>query len=192
LPGAEPVSVQARTIDAGTPVVKTLPANPLPVADPVPRHAAPPAPAPAEAVATVPAPSAPVHAGPLVKAAATPATRPTATHIVAPEYPAFARGGTERVEVSFTIGSNGGVRDIAIASADVDAAFKRAAERALRQWRFDPATLAAGGSLRYTQVFVFTPGGKRKSGDEPDCVQATGSHICRLADEASRAAVARR
>jgi TonB family protein len=182
LPGPAAVSLQTRPLDAGTPALQT-PADPLPIAVAAVAPATP-APARTESVADIPAPSAEVRATPPVHSAAAPAMLPTATHIVAPEYPAFAHGSTERVEVSFAIGTNGSVRDIAITNADVDDAFKRAAERALRQWRFDPATVSAGGSARYAQTFVFAPGGKRKSeGDEPDCVQSTGSHICRRVDD---------
>ena len=112
--------------------------------------------------------------------------RRTPTHIVSPEYPEFARGGrTERVEVSFAIAADGSVRDIAVTNSGFDGAFARAAERALRQWRFGPSTVSADRLVRYKQAFVFAAGGKRNSAarDEQDCVQPTGSHICRRADE---------
>ena len=112
--------------------------------------------------------------------------RPTATHMVAPEYPQFARGGrTERVEVSFAIAADGSVRDIAVTNSGFDGTFARAAERALRQWRFEPAAVSADRLVRYTQAFVFAAGGKRNSAarDEQECVQPTGSHICRRVDE---------
>jgi TonB family protein len=114
------------------------------------------------------------------------AVRPTATHIVAPDYPAFVRGArTERVEVSFAIGADGNVRDIAVADGGVDAIFARAAEHALRQWRFDPATVPADRAIRYDQTFVFAPRGSRAAGagDEQGCVQPTGTHICRRPDD---------
>ena len=112
--------------------------------------------------------------------------RRTPTHIVSPEYPEFARGGrTERVEVSFAIAADGSVRDIAVTNSGFDGAFARAAERALRQWRFGPSTVSADRLVRYKQAFVFAAGGKRNSAarDEQECVQPTGSHICRRVDE---------
>lgn len=129
-------------------------------------------------------PSAQTTAAPIATDAVS--VRPAATHIITPEYPEFARGGgTEHVEVSFAIDVDGSVRDIAVTNSGFDGTFARAAERALRQWRFDPSTVSAGRLVRYTQTFVFAPGGKRNSAtrDEQGCVQPTGSHICRRVGE---------
>jgi TonB family protein len=100
--------------------------------------------------------------------------KPVATHTVAPSFPTFAHKESSRVEVSFAIAEDGSVRDIRVAHADDDA-FERAAEKALRQWRFDPATLPAESGVRYTQIFVFAK--SRSSGER--CILATGSRICR-------------
>ena len=101
--------------------------------------------------------------------------KPVATHTVAPSFPGFAHKEDSRVEASFTIARDGSVRDIRFAGGGSEDAFERAAEKALRQWRFDPATLPADGSVRYTQAFVFAK--SRSSGER--CILSTGSRICR-------------
>jgi TonB family protein len=110
--------------------------------------------------------------------------KPVATHTVAPSFPTFAHKESSRVEVSFAIAEDGSVRDIRVAHADDDA-FERAAEKALRQWRFDPATLPAESGVRYTQIFVFAK--SRSSGER--CILATGSRICRDIGEGTLAKV---
>ena len=110
------------------------------------------------------------------------AARPAAIRVVTPEYPRSVRGtGRERVEIGFSINSDGTVRDISIANNGFDSAFGRAATSALRQWRFDPATVRGDPSARYTQTFVFAQGSGARAADE--CVQSVGSHICRRPDE---------
>ena len=113
-------------------------------------------------------PQLPVDASPVRQ------RKPVATHTVAPSFPTFAHKESSRVEVSFAIGDDGSVRDIRFAHGGDDA-FERAAEKALRQWRFDPATLPADNGVRYTQIFVFAK--SRASGER--CILATGSRICR-------------
>jgi TonB family protein len=110
--------------------------------------------------------------------------KPVATHTVAPTFPSFARKEASRVEASFAIADDGSVRDIRFAHSG-DEAFEHAAEKALRQWRFDPATLPADNSVRYAQVFVFAK--SRSSGER--CILATGSRICRDIGEGTLAKV---
>ena len=110
--------------------------------------------------------------------------KPVATHTVAPSFPSFAHKEGSRVEATFAIADDGSVRDIRFAD-NGDEAFQRAAEKALRQWRFDPATLPADAGIRYTQAFVFAK--SRASGER--CVLATGSRICRDIGEATLAKV---
>jgi TonB family protein len=110
--------------------------------------------------------------------------KPVATHTVAPTFPGFAHTESSRVEASFTIADDGSVRDIRFAQGG-DGAFERAAEKALRQWRFDPDTVPADEGIRYTQVFVFAK--SRASGER--CILATGSRICRDIGEGTLAKV---
>lgn len=101
--------------------------------------------------------------------------KPVAIRTVTPSFPGSSRE-TAHINASFTIASDGSVRDIRVLDGDADSAFARAAERALRQWRFDPSTVASDPSIRYTQSFVFTP---RAAINRDACVTPTGTHICR-------------
>lgn len=101
--------------------------------------------------------------------------KPVAIRVVQPTFPVFARRESGRVEANFAIAADGSVTDIRFTGGGSDA-FSEAAERALRQWRFDPASLPGDRSMRYSQDFVFAPS-NRGSGRE--CVQVTGSLICR-------------
>lgn len=145
----------------------------------------------APSTTAVAAPAAP-HAAPdvavsepaePVAAATAPATqaRPIATRIVQPKFPSFARRPAGRIEASFAISADGRVSDIRIVEGDAGSAFARAAERALEQWRFDPASLPAEAS-RYTQTFVFAP---RDGGSREECFIPTGSLVCREPEETS-------
>jgi TonB family protein len=108
---------------------------------------------------------------------------PVATRMVAPEYPyAVAGHRVERVELGFAIAPNGAVGDITVVAAPTDRAFTRAAENALKQWRFDPASLTAGRKAQYRQVFVFAPD-SRPAESGAACVRRTGSLLCRRVDE---------
>jgi len=130
-------------------------------------------------LASIPvAPQLPVDASPVRQ------RKPVATHTVAPSFPTFAHKESSRVEVSFAIADDGSVRDIRFARSGDDA-FERAAEKALRQWRFDPATLPSDNGIRYTQIFVFAK--SRASGER--CILATGSRICRDIGEGTLAKV---
>ena len=114
------------------------------------------------------------------------AAKPVPVHTVAPEFPGYARLERVNVDASFTIAADGSVRDIRL-QGRADDAFKREAERALRQWRFDPASLPANHGLRYSQTFVFAP--PVESSSREGCVRQTGSMVCRQAVEIGRAHV---
>jgi bla regulator protein blaR1 len=109
---------------------------------------------------------------------------PVATYVVAPSFPSYYASNSGKVEATFSIAPDGTVKDIAFLGAR-DGAFERAAERALRQWRFDPSSLP-DHPMRYTQAFVFAPKG-RTGGTREECVQSTGSLICRDPSEARAA-----
>lgn len=106
---------------------------------------------------------------------------PILRRMVMPEFPSTLHSETGRVDVSFLIAANGSVRDIQVADERTAGAFARAAEHALQQWRFDPSSLSGDRNVRFRQSFVFAPGKKIRSPArfEADCVQSTGSHICR-------------
>jgi len=101
--------------------------------------------------------------------------RPVALRTVTPSFPGSSRQ-TVHINASFTIAADGSVHDIRLLGEDADSSFGRAAERALRQWRFDPSTIAKDRSTRYTQSFVFAP---REAINRDTCVTPTGTHICR-------------
>ncbi len=131
----------------------------------------------------------PVAAAPAAPSIVTPATppadrltpapaAPVAVHTVAPAYPGSVLAARVSVEASFAIAPDGSVRDIHLHGA-ADRSFKRAAELALRQWRFDPASLGADSARRYSQTFVFAPAMELAGGD--GCQRQTGSMLCRAA-----------
>ncbi len=151
------------------------------IAEAMPEAAAPPPALDAAPVAAMP-PQAAVKPHAEVVEAAPPAAKPVAIHTVAPEFPGYARLERVAVEASFAIASDGSVHDVRV-SGRAGGDFKRAAERALRQWRFDPASLPADTSLRYSQTFVFAPP-NAQAGDD-GCVRQTGSMICRSGSEES-------
>ena len=111
-----------------------------------------------------------------------PSATPVPTHMVAPDYPFAGReDGNERVQIRFAIAADGSVRDIAvIRSNTTDAAFARAAEHALAQWRFSHGA-SADSAKRYLQTFVFRPAAAEVA--DAACVNSTGSHICRHRDD---------
>jgi len=179
---------------AATPVKAPLEAT-APARDVIAAAADKPAPVaatPAAPAAVVPAPAQPTVLAsiaasqpPLAETSPVRVSKPVATHTVAPSFPSFAHKEDSRVEVSFAIARDGSVRDIRFAGNGTEDAFERAAEKALRQWRFDPATLPADGSVRYTQTFVFAK--SRSSGER--CILSTGSRICRDIGEGTLAKV---
>jgi len=87
------------------------------------------------------------------------AVQPAPRVRIEPVYPADARERGEQgwVELSYRIGADGRVEDLAIDRAVPSIAFERAARDALRQWRFAP-TDADGRVLRVRFDFVLTPG----------------------------------
>ena len=116
---------------------------------------------------------------PPMPAAAPPVHAPVATRMVSPEYPyAVAGQRVERVELGFAIAPNGAVTDIAVVSAPADRAFTRAAENALKQWRFDPASVPAGGRAQFRQAFVFALDPPKPAEAGSACVRRTGTLLC--------------
>jgi TonB family protein len=119
------------------------------------------------------------------------AKRPTALYRSAPIYPTEARENGEqgRVTLSFNIASDGSVQNIETVSNRGSEQFLTSAAEALRQWRFDVASVSPR-IARYTQDFDFALGksAKKAEADDPNCKVSTGSHICRT-DEARKGRV---
>jgi len=116
----------------------------------------------------------------LAQAAASEA--PTRLHVVRPVYPerAMASRVEGNVEMQYSIGADGMVRDVQVLHAQPDGVFNAAALAALNQWRFEPSA-RLDTNARYTQNFAFTlaTGGTAKQA----CHQVIGSLICRHIDE---------
>jgi TonB family protein len=95
--------------------------------------------------------------------------------IVPPAYPsrAMVAGIEGSVELSFRIGTDGGVTQVHVVHAQPAGMFEDAAKAALGAWRF-PAS--AAGQVR-TQNFAFTLHGK--TGVDDKCQSPTGTLICR-------------
>jgi TonB family protein len=77
------------------------------------------------------------------------------------------------VELSFRIGTDGGVTQVHVVHAQPAGMFEDAAKAALGAWRFPPS---AAGQVR-TQNFAFTLHGK--TGVDDKCQSPTGTLICR-------------
>ncbi len=104
---------------------------------------------PGSAAASRPAPTAPTRAPQPI--AATPAPAPAApsgetrdarvVRQVPPEYPTQAarKRQTGWVELEFTVGADGKVKDVAVVRAQPPRVFDREAIRAVQQWTFEPA-----------------------------------------------------
>lgn len=138
------------------------------------------------ASAASPTALAPAGTAPAPLAAAAIATaRPVATRIVQPRFPSFAQRAAGRIEASFAIAADGSVTDIRLTEGEAGSAFARAAERALKQWRFDPASLTPGDRARYTQTFVFAP--SKGTGARDECFKPTGSLVCRDPEDTTAA-----
>ncbi len=179
-PEREVAPVEAPRI---APLVTTLP---VPAPERVVAVAAEPAVAPPPVVQLVQAPeAAPEAPEPAVSAEPAPAPvaqaarekTPTPRHMVSPEYPDSSSGHTERVRLEFAIASDGSVRDVRVVTRQPEA-FSRAAERALKQWRFERGSFASGAK-RYSQTFVFAPPQIDLEGAESGCVRRTGTKLCR-------------
>ena len=108
-------------------------------------------------------------------------------HVISPRYPDFRIVKEPvRVDVQFSLNADGTVRDAeAKADDEANSAFAASAEKAMRQWRFDPASVPGDGSARFQQSFVFAKQSdvrhraKPSEGEEYDCVRRTGSLVCR-------------
>jgi bla regulator protein BlaR1 len=117
-------------------------------------------------------------------------------HVISPRYPDYREVKEPvRVDVQFSLNADGTVRDVAaIADGNANVAFGESAEKAMRQWKFAPASLPGDLSARFQQSFVFAKQAdlhrraKTGSGEEFDCVRRTGSLVCRQPEEAEVAA----
>lgn len=105
---------------------------------------------------------------------------PTRLRVVPPAYPprAMSAGVEGNVELEYSIGADGTVRDIQVLHAQPEGVFDGAARAALGQWRFEqPASAQA--KPRYRQNFAFTLAPGNSSGSKQKCQQVIGSLICR-------------
>jgi bla regulator protein blaR1 len=107
---------------------------------------------------------------------------PTRLHVVPPVYPHRARtSGVEgNVELQYSIGADGSVRDVQVLHAQPEGVFDAAALAALSQWRFEPSA-RLDANARYTQHFAFTLTASGAS--KQTCHQVIGSLICRHLDQ---------
>jgi bla regulator protein BlaR1 len=119
------------------------------------------------------------------------ARRLVAVHMIQPRYPDYREVKEPvRVDVQFSLNADGSVRNVeAVAGGDTDRAFGAQAEKAMREWRFDPATVPGDVNVRFKQSFVFARQSdvrhrtKPSDGEEFDCVRRTGSLVCRHLQE---------
>lgn len=139
-----------------------------------PLHAAQPDPIEVADLEVQPAPLS-AHAD------AVPSRTPILVRQVAPDYPDNGRDGSHaRVGFAFSIDRAGRVRDIRGVSGDTQGAFAVAARNALRQWKFDPASIPHGAPRSYRQDFEFVSASRALgSEDSETCITPTGSHLCR-------------
>ena len=137
---AETAAAQAATQAAAAP--QAAPANPTPPPAPTPAPVAEPepaAPAAAQVASTSPPPA---QSQPTPPPAPSSETRDAElVRAVQPEYPtAAARKRTEGwVELQFTVGTDGRVKNVSVARAQPARVFDREAIRAMQQWTFRPA-----------------------------------------------------
>ncbi len=105
---------------------------------------------------------------------------PTRLHVVPPAYPprAMSAGVEGNVELEYSIGADGAVRDIQVLHASPEGVFNAAAQAALSQWRFEQPD-ATEAEQRYRQNFAFTLAPGSASGGKQKCQQVLGSLICR-------------
>jgi TonB family protein len=140
-----------------------------------------------------PAPTLPVVASePRPTAGSTARARHlVAIHMISPRYPDYREVREPvRVDVQFSLNTDGTVAE-AVATTDDEAkgAFGAAAEKAMREWRFDPASVPTAAGVRFQQSFVFAKQSdvrhrtKAGDGEEYDCVKRTGSLVCRQPQE---------
>ena len=127
-----------------------------------------------ERIAFIPTLAAPATAE--VESAAALPRMPMALQRVQPDYPQREkiRGITGKVELQFSIDSDGNVRDVSVIGSTPDHVFDHVAIAALRQWRFGGP---GNPAQRYTQTFAFELGTRAPANEA--CHEVTGSHICR-------------
>lgn len=103
-------------------------------------------------------------------------------HFVPPIYPqrALSAHVEGNVELEYSIGTDGTVRDVQVLHARPEGVFDAVAQAALSQWRFEPA-VGVNAYTRYTQNFAFALAAG--SANKPKCQQVIGSLICRHLDD---------
>ena len=149
-----------------------------------------PASSPAQAGTELPTVSAEARAPAAASAGTTVTARArhlVAVHMIQPRYPDYREVKEPvRVDVQFSLNADGSVRDAAaVTDNEADSAFGASAEKAMRQWRFDPSSVPSDTSVRFQQSFVFARQSdlhrraKAGDGEEFDCVRRTGSLVCR-------------
>ncbi|HKE48209.1 MAG TPA: TonB family protein [Rhodanobacteraceae bacterium] len=192
---APPVAPQVKSIavDAVPPPVSeraALTTNGLgPVAnlDTLPRPSTPPA----DTVLPTVSSEAQAPARPATASVTARARHLVAVHVIQPRYPDYrAVKEPVRVDVQFSLNADGTVRDVAaVVDSEDNRAFGASAEKAMRMWRFDPASVPADASARFQQSFVFAKQSdirhraKPSDGEAFDCVRRTGSLVCRHPEE---------
>jgi bla regulator protein BlaR1 len=131
---------------------------------------------------------APAHALPLSAtmplidpATAAASEAPTRLHVVPPVYPERAKSARieGNVELQYSIGDDGSVRDIKVLRAQPKGVFDAAALAALSQWRFEPSRDDA--NARFTQNFAFNLTNGKAS--KQSCHEVLGSLMCRHLDD---------
>ena len=145
-----------------------------------------PAPAQPQSGTELPTVSSQAHV-PAVGTVTARARHLVAVHMISPRYPDYREVKEPvRVDVQFSLNTDGSVRDVAAATdSEAEAAFGASAEKAMRQWRFDPSTVPGDLNARFQQSFVFAKQSdvhhrsKASDGEEFDCVRRTGSLVCR-------------
>jgi TonB family protein len=111
--------------------------------------------------------------------------------MIQPRYPDYREVKEPvRVDVQFSLNADGSVRNVeAVTGSEANRAFGAQAEKAMREWRFDPATVPGDVNARVRQSFVFAKQSdvrhraKPSDGEEFDCVRRTGSLVCRHIEE---------
>lgn len=99
---------------------------------------------------------------------------------VSPRYPTYARSRAVEgwVKLSFTVDALGRARDIMVVAASPRKMFDRAAEKALRKWRFEILEgHDTGVALAQTFDFSMHPSDVRPTSRQRRC-NTTGSNIC--------------
>jgi len=99
---------------------------------------------------------------------------------VSPKYPSYARSRAIEgwVKLSFTVDKRGRAKDITVLEASPVQVFERAAEKALRKWKFEILTgHSVDKSLVQTFDFSMHPSDVRPISRNRRC-NKTGSYIC--------------